>query len=198
MIELHRMSSRTLCELYNTSMRRDFPENELKPLRILLEGIRCGSYSAYTAYTEGRNVGYLILYQPPGRIALLDYIAVEPAYRGRGIGTQILLSVEDALSSRAEYIMVESEEPSAAPNEQEALNRLRFYYRAGANDTGVKLSLYRVTYRILMLPAAGKGKSPTTTEIMEIYKHMLPPKQWREELRVLDYNGREKAKISRT
>ena len=72
--------------LYASGMRRDFPPSELKSLASILKMKHRGMYDVLGAYREdGELAAYALVYRPAiGRAVLLDYLAVEPAYRHAG------------------------------------------------------------------------------------------------------------------
>ena len=86
----HRLTPRQLAAVYRW-LRRDFPLAERKPLWMMLISQRHGRYEPYVFWEKGRPVAYGFLATAPGcRWALLDYLAVQPAARGGGIGTRVL------------------------------------------------------------------------------------------------------------
>ena len=87
MLRLCIMDETQIIQLYEQALSRDFPRNELKSLSAILNMYRRGLYDVIGAYEDETFVGYALLYCPcNSRLMLLDYFAVEPEHRRRGIG----------------------------------------------------------------------------------------------------------------
>ena len=73
--------------------------------------------------------------------------------------------------------MIECERPKAAPDEEEARRRIRFYQDADAVLTSVRIWLFDVEYSILVMPTAGSHISSDKSwarEMLDLYRQMLP------------------------
>ena len=153
MLILKTMDDVQLGVLYETCMRRDFPPSELKSLSAILKMKHRGLYDVLGAYrADGALAAYALLYHPAdGRVALLDYLAVEPAFRHEGVGSMLLAQLRAHYADRADVLLIECERPKAAPDEMQARDRIRFYTQAGAWLTNVRIWLFDVEYSILVL-----------------------------------------------
>jgi len=184
---LQMMNEAEISQLYQRSMVRDFPPSELKSLSVILNMHRKGLYDVLGAYQEGKLVGYALLYCPRAeRIALLDYLAVEPQYRRQGIGNKLLAQLRCHYAAQTDALLIECERPKAAPDEMEARKRIRFYTQAGAMLTSVRIWLFDVEYSILVLPCADHMPDcDWAGKMLELYRQMLPPELYKDNVRLI-------------
>lgn len=187
MITLKKLSEAQTRQLYDHQMRRDFPPSELKSLAVILKMKREGTYDVLGAYLDDMLVAYALCYCPKeGRIVLLDYLAVEPDMRSRGIGTMLLAALREHYAPQADTILIECERPKTAPNEVEARQRIRFYTQAGAQLTNVRIWLFEVEYSILILPCAREVVARDwAQQMLSLYRQMLPPALYAHNVRLI-------------
>lgn len=187
MMTLKTMSDAQTRLLYEQQMKRDFPPSELKSLDAILKMKREGTYDVLGAYLDGILVAYVLCYCPKeGKVILLDYLAVEPDLRSRGIGTMLLGELRTYYADRADTLLIECERPKTAPNEQEARNRIRFYTQAGAQLTNVRIWLFEVEYSILVLPCAAEIVSRDwAQQMLSLYRQMLTPTIYARNVRLI-------------
>jgi len=185
--DLRMMNEEAIGLLYRQSLSRDFPPSELKSLSAIVEMYRRGRYDVLGAYLGDCLVGYALLYRPQeGRLALLDYFAVEPEYRHQGIGSQCLEHLRRYYTGYLDVLMVECERPKTAPDETEARRRIRFYTQAGAVLTSVRIWLFGVEYSILVFPCSGYIPSfDWAREMLTLYQQMLPAELYESNVRLL-------------
>lgn len=159
-------------EVYEAHLRRDFPEDERKPLPLLEALIAAGINSFWGCFRDGELVGYYILARAEGSpLLLLDYLAVVPEARDTGCGTEVLRRVTEFLPA-GQWLCIESERPEAVPEgaERETRERrLRFYRRCGAVRTPVHVYLFDVDYALLVLTR----ETPPGAEDVERWYHHL-------------------------
>lgn len=187
MIDLHKMDETQICLLYEQSLVRDFPPSELKSLSSILNMYRCGRYDVLGAYQNHQLVGYALLYCPADRrLALLDYFAIEPVFRHQGIGSMLLEQLRLYYADRIDVLMVECERPKAAPDEDEARKRIRFYTQAGAILTSVRIWLFDVEYSILAFPCSDHMPAyDWANQMLSLYQQMLPEELFRRNVRLI-------------
>jgi len=173
--------------LYDQQMRRDFPPSELKTLDTIMKMKREGTYDVIGAYLHGVLAAYALCFCPKeGRIVLLDYLAVEPDMRSRGIGSMLLQALREHYARQADTILIECERPKAAPNELEARKRIRFYTQAGAQLTNVRIWLFEVEYSILILPCAQEVVARDwAQQMLSLYRQMLTPALFERNVRLI-------------
>lgn len=171
------LNARQLAGAYRW-LRRDFPDAERKPLWMLLIALRHGRYHPYVFWEKGRPAAYAFLASAPGcPWALLDYLAVQPAARGGGVGTRVLEELAALCAGRWAGLLIECEAPADAPDPAAARRRIAFYERAGAAPLGWDSRLFGVHYRLLALPARG-GRAPEAARavgaLRRVYRAMRP------------------------
>ena len=177
MLTLRTLSDTQTRLLYDHQMRRDFPPSELKSLSAILKMKTEGKYDVLGAYLDGVLVAYALCYCPrEERVLLLDYLAVEPDMRCRGIGTQLLGILRSYYAPQVDTILIECERPKNAPDENEARQRIRFYTQAGAELTNVRIWLFDVEYSILTLQCGDSAIARDwAQQMLSLYKQMLTP-----------------------
>ena len=151
-----KLNEKELTKVYLDEMHRDFPPTELKPLSMILNSEASGAAHTWGVFDGETLAAYLLMVRPAGSsISLLDYFAVLPAYRAKGLGAQLLAELPQ-YERGAQAILIESECPDKAEDEAMAVRRLGFYARCGARDTGFTEHLFDAWFRILVLscPAA--------------------------------------------
>lgn len=188
MLTLKTLNDAQISALYASSMRRDFPPSELKSLAAILQMKRRGVYDVLGAYQEdGMLAAYALLYRPMGeRVVLLDYLAVEPAFRHAGVGSMLLAQLRTHYADAADVLLIECERPKAAPDEMQARDRIRFYTQAGARLTNVRIWLFDVEYSILVLPCSERIPALDWAETMlAMYRQMLPKAMFEQNVRLI-------------
>lgn len=173
--------------LHQEQMKRDFPPDELKPLDMLEDLIGRGINSVWGCFLNGAMIGYFVLAQESGSgMILLDYLAVLPEYRDSGLGSLILRKLRENLSERA-YLLIESENPEMALDEEEEQLRRRrvsFYQRNGGTLSSLKIWLFGVDYSVLTVC---KGEPPSATQQEQdycaLYRKMLSQERFEKKIR---------------
>ena len=187
MLKLITLNESEICSLYERALSRDFPSSELKSLSAILNLYRRNEYQVLGAYSDTEFVGYALLYLPRhDRFALLDYLAVEPEYRGRGIGTALLKQLKAYYADTIDALLIECERPKAAPDEMEARKRIRYYTNAGCALTSVRIWLFGVEYSILVLRCSDSlSECDWAGTMLELYRQMLPSELYEHNVRLI-------------
>lgn len=189
MMALRALDEAQIRSLHADQMHRDFPPSELKGVESILALKARDEYDVLAADLDGEMVGYALVFRPRDSSALLlDYLAVEPHLRGQGLGTQMLGMLCTYYADAAKYLMIECERPKAAPDEEEARKRIRFYQRGGAALTDVRIWLFDVEYSILVMPCKGKldaEKQDWASLMLGMYKSMLPQSLYKKNVRLI-------------
>lgn len=171
-----RLTEEQVAYVYEVSMKVDFPDNERKPLEMILDSMRQGKYDCL-GLVEGEEIlGYTLFFRQ-GDNCLFDYFAMLSKNRNQGLGSEFLRHIV-AYYGDKKHVIGEVEDPDCAENALDAKlqsRRLNFYLRNGYEDTGAKANLFGVKYRILRM----KNENTYTQEEIEklylaIYKDMLP------------------------
>jgi len=187
MLRLESLNDTQISMLYEEKMRRDFPPSELKRLSSILSMRKNGVYDVLGAFKGEVFVAYALMYKDESaRVVLLDYLAVDEPYRRQGIGSELLLQLQIHYAPSSDVLLIECERPKAAPDEDGARKRIRFYTRAGAELTPVRIWLFGVEYSILVLPCKKDAPSRDwAQQMLDLYRQMLPPELYEKNVRLL-------------
>ena len=187
MLQLKSLDVTQISMLYEEKMRRDFPPNELKRLSSILDMRKCGVYDVLGAFKDESLVAYALMYKDVfARVVLLDYLAVDELYRRQGIGSELLSQLRSYYASSSDVLLIECEWPETAPDEEEARMRIRFYTRASAELTTVRIWLFGVEYSILVLPC--REEVPLrdwAQQMLMLYRQMLPAELYEKNVRLI-------------
>ncbi|MGY3765200.1 GNAT family N-acetyltransferase [Vagococcus vulneris] len=163
-------------KLYQEHMIYDFPADELKTLamyeRLFMEDV----YTCYVYEKEQKLLGYACFVWKNQQYQLLDYFAVNRNFRGSGVGSEMLSWIQS--KPIADVIILECEDPDFADSEQEKKvreDRIRFYLKNGAVNTGFKLCVHHVEFVVLILPIKVTSEFNLEDYLFSIY-HMINPK----------------------
>lgn len=180
---LRTLDTEELRRLYAPCLKRDFPPDELMPWQWMEPLIRQGHQRSVGFYDEQGLAAYAIFITNGDRpkTALLNYFAVEPDRRGRGVGSECLQLMRTALAGQDCRIIFEVEDPAAAPDretERVRQRRIAFYQRGGARATGVDSLLFGVEYHIMVLEAPEERESIDDCQLareLEALYHIAVP-----------------------
>lgn len=185
-MDLRPLTVSQLHALYQPSLARDFPPDELMPWPRMEALTQAGQQAAYGLFEGSTLTAYgIFILDPALPAALLNYFAVEPQYRNQGIGSLALAMLRQAAEEQGlRCILFEVESPQAALTPEDAALRQRrigFYLRCGAQPTGVVSQLFGVDYQIMLLPAGDASVSPMTdgqvAQAMDALYHVVVPKE---------------------
>lgn len=177
--QIRTLSPEETLTIYRDIAPAHFPDDELKPLSAIELLYQLNAYFAlglfkvsdeepfsaphgqFRAASE-QLLGYALFLTPPGLdTVLLDYYAILEEYRDLGLGSFFLQGIKEFVKDRT-GILIETEDPAYAENEEERLLRDRrnaFYYKNGAHRTNVTCTLFGVPFQIQFLPT-GAPNSP--------------------------------------
>lgn len=172
------LSEQDIINIYNKHLVVDFPEDELKPLDLLMNLYKNGNYIAFGFYKEATLMAYaFITVNNRGDYLLLDYYAVVKENRGTGIGGTCLKLMKNQLK---EYkgLIIETENPLFANNSKDKEireRRIRFYENNLLRHTGITSAVKGVEYKILVLEFNLVSEDDIIrTQLINLYKTMLP------------------------
>ena len=161
--------------IYNVRMKEDFPPAELKALKIIEEGIQAGFYRFPGLFDGDEIIGYTgLIYHEDA--CLIDYLAVMPEWKNRGIGS-VMLKLLKAYLKDTEYVIGEVEIPACGEDEAERnlrSRRMDFYLRSGFYDTGMDVSVFGVRFRLLAFADKPHDGQEILTRYRNIYRYVLP------------------------
>ena len=175
MSTVRKLNESALRGIYDAYMHEAFPPAELKPLAVMLRLMERGRYLCYGYYRNGRLAAYAFFYRHDSRVLLLDYFAVTPDLRGRGVGSAFLAALDAVLGGVCILGEVEMPDSHDAGLNAMRLRRIAFYERAGFSLTGAACRLYGVRYAIIArrLPA-GLTAAGLRGLLREVYRGLVP------------------------
>ena len=177
-MEIRVLSREEMGDVYKKHMKKDFPASELKPLEAMYHMLEKGKYLPLGLYDGADLIGYAYFaYAKEKTVALIDYLAICEAYRGHGIGNQLLQEIREYLQDWY-GIILEVENPDKAVTEAERQaqeHRIAFYQRNKVALTDVTLTLFGVPFRMMYLEGFELKPEEVEKYLKEIY-HMMFPK----------------------
>lgn len=183
-MELRLLTEYQVRRVYREDLKASFPDDERKPLAMILRALRAGCYVCYGLF-EGRSIRAYAFFGLHGDLYLLDYLGTFRAYRSRGYGSRLLQLLQEPLQE-AGCVLAEVEDPadSEDPDERTLRSRRRdFYLRNGFVDTGVTADTFGVCYRLLELPKkAPHTQGEIRSRYLHYYESILPPAMFRENI----------------
>ena len=166
-MKLQRLDENQITKLYQEHMVVDFSKNELKPLNMILKSVQEGFYDCFGLFENEKIVGYTFMVKQENSY-LIDYIAIFPEHRNKGVGTNLLTIIDDYLGD-ADRIIGEVEDPAYTDDDKQKTlqtRRLGFYLRNNCYDTGLRVECFGVKFIIL---EAGKKKCRDKDEVWDLY-----------------------------
>lgn len=113
-----------------------FPPSERNDFDELVQEISHDNHWLFTVKTGGKLVGIaVILPSIMPRVHLLEYLAIAPAWRRRGLGSGFIHEISNNLPAGASAIVLEVETPEDGTGEEIRIRqrRIEFYLRNGAH-----------------------------------------------------------------
>ncbi|WP_458459450.1 GNAT family N-acetyltransferase [Pseudobutyrivibrio sp.] len=166
-MKLQRLNENQITKLYQEHMVVDFPKDELKPLNMILKSVQEGFYDCFGLFENEQIVGYTFMVKQENSY-LVDYIAIFPENRNKGVGANLLTLIDDYLGD-ADRIIGEVEDPAYTDDEEQKTlqtRRLGFYLRNNCYDTGLRVECFGVKFIIL---EAGNKKCRDKDEVWDLY-----------------------------
>jgi GNAT superfamily N-acetyltransferase len=107
------------------------PASERKGVEALRTMLARPDYEFLVAWRDEEVVGFAIVVRLAGcQACLLEYMAVDVAHRGRGIGAVLFRASAASVGAQTLLLEVEAED-AAAPDAEERVRRRAFYRRLG-------------------------------------------------------------------
>ena len=165
---------------------KSFPPSSRVSVQKLLAGISEGKKWLFTARAEGGLAGFALTMPLPGTGAhYLEYLAVAPRFRNRGVGSRLLASVRRRLSREdgASGLIFEVKPDDHPRQSENALRkrRIEFYRRGGARLVECA-PRYRapdlarggeVDYRLMWLPLRQRTETPCGGALKELIRSIF-------------------------
>ncbi len=187
-MQLKLLDSTEISTLYQEHMVIDFPKDELKPLNMILKSVKEGFYDCFGLYDEEEMVGYTFMVKIDNSY-LIDYIAIFPECRNKGIGTNLLAIIDDYLEN-ADRILVEVEDPAYTKEKSQKelqSRRLNFYLRNNCRDTSLRVDCFGVKFIILEARKTQfKNKNDVWNLYEKFYRSFLPEDKFNRNIKRLN------------
>lgn len=201
-MKLKELSQETVIEIYNQHMIIDFPQDELKPLKRILDMMTSGLCCAYGIYEQDNLRGYALFIIPDGlRYGLIDYLAVLKEYRGTGVGHVFFALIGETLTAKYPLLkgfFIESEDIAYAADAKERLTRekrISFYTQNNCVMTTLGSRLFGVTYSILVYEFGTKTETMVSREdLNNIYLAMFSKHHYEHDVDLWD-KGKSETEI---
>ena len=180
------LTNADIFKVYHEHLKRDFPSNELKPLFAIRRLVKRKLYHCFVLYDETTGVeegtGSLLAYaflfgNKDSDLLLLDYYAVVPHGRQKGLGSQFLALLGQELS-KCDGMAAEIESMETAIDAEDLKKRQRrldFYLRNGFRRSKIRGWIFGVEYETVYWPL---GLNPDDHQLLErmneLYRAMVP------------------------
>lgn len=179
-MKLQRITKNDIITIYNDYMILDFPQEELKPLAVILDLLDKDTYFAYGLYHDSKLLAYMFLCKN-GDYTLLDYFAVLPAYRCHGYGSKCLELLFEK-SNETGILLLEVEDPAfSCDSKDETIRkrRIQFYIHSGIIMSEIKVLLFGTHMNILYKPyhSIPCSEHQLQSALIDIYQVMFTPEQ---------------------
>lgn len=123
-----------------------FPKEERKPFELMEQKVKEGKMEILAIEEDGfAGLAITVLYEDR---VLLDYFAIAPDYREKGIGGKALQMLKERYKEKCFFLEIELIDEKA-PNNAERIRRKAFYQRNGMKEVGVKVCLFGVEMELL-------------------------------------------------
>lgn len=144
-MEIKKLTIIQVKQIYKQYLINDFPLNERRPLKKIIELCHDHLYETYGLFDNNKLIAYAFFLGHKEDI-ICDYFAVIDQYRQLGYGSYFL---QQCLSMyKHAYLYFEVEKPNQN-NDSIQEKRIRFYIKNGLIQNDIQLILYHVHYLIL-------------------------------------------------
>ena len=170
-MDIRTLNTEEALAVYEAYVPRDFEPREIKPAALIRTLLEEGSYICVAGYEAGEVVVYAMCIHK-GSMRFLDYFAVAPDKRGKGIGARFLKVV---LRQFDGWWLWEVENPALAADVEEAnhrVSRIRFYEKLGARLTNVATRTFGSDYRLMTLGATKGDTAKLKEHYLSVFLHM--------------------------
>lgn len=180
-MEIKELDQQEIEAIYKNQMQRDFPLEEIRPWNMFLRSFSCGLYLGYGLFENGELLSYatFTFSSKNSSAILLDYYAVSPSMRGKGIGQRFLTALAQMLdeTKNISLILLEVENPEFSKNSEDLSvrrRRIEFYKRCGACLSNINSKVFEADFSIMYISKYGeKSDSQIYKALDEIYSSMF-------------------------
>ena len=175
-MKLKELSTEQRQNVYNNYVVNDFHKSEVKPLKLIESLIDKGHYKCYGFYEYEQLLGYAYFVKTEENI-FMDYLAVIPKYRCKGIGSKFISIIKEEFSEKFATLLAEVENPKYSLDEVDRFNRERrilFYLKNGFKTSDIETCVLEDQYSIIKLELCKELENEEIKEeVRDIYKTMF-------------------------
>lgn len=163
--------------VYNCNMPLDFPKEEIRPWSNFEMMLEQNNYAGYGFYLNNEIVCYaLFVVNSTENTALLDFLAVNSSYRGKGIGTQVIAEINKIFKD-LDCVILEVENPKFAKSSEDLIvrnKRIDFYKNNSVMTSGITSYVMGVNFSIMYIKTKQEKSDKQICEILNsIYNIMF-------------------------
>lgn len=144
--------------------RSAFPRIERKPFRFIMRQCGRGEAELFAVRADDEDFAGMAFLVKYGDIVLLDYFAVHPKLRGKGLGSRALRTLLERYADKRLILEIESVDVPCK-NLAERQKRREFYLRNGMRPAGFTAHVFLTELEVLTA-----GKPVTFGEYRELYR----------------------------
>lgn len=126
-----------------------FPANEKKPFHLILEKRAIGLVEIFTIEDEKKRFRGLIITILHKDMVLIDYFAIDEAYREIGIGSDVLRLFTSKYAQKRVFLEIESTISEQVEDYEIKKRRKGFYERNGLAPMNYLINLFDVEMEIM-------------------------------------------------
>lgn len=126
-----------------------FPASEKKPFSLILEKRATGSVEIMTIEDEKKRFRGLLITILHKDMVLIDYFAIDEAYRGMGIGSDVLKHFTTRYAKKRVCLEIESTMSEQIEDYEIKIRRKGFYWKNGLKPMGYLVDLFGVEMEIM-------------------------------------------------
>lgn len=191
--KVERLNHGQIRYVYQNFLKKDFPDNERKPLAVIEKAVKKETYDCFGLFVEEEICGYAFFVRCENEDKkvdyLFDYLAIKKELRDQGWGSIFLKMLKEYFPDGNSMLgEVENPDHTVNPDERNLqTRRLQFYLRNGIRDTGVTARVFGVEYRILEYVLTDSHSEEQVKEIYsKIYRSILPGWIYRSKIRIYE------------
>lgn len=144
---------------------QSFPDSERKPYILMKYWEFQGKMELFEISENNKFCGIFITVIC-NDLVLIDYLAVKPELRGKGIGSKTLMLAREIYKGKSLFLEIESTK-KPYPDMESRLKRKRFYLKNGLISSDFSVNLFGVEMEILCFE-----RKITFDDYMTLYKYM--------------------------
>lgn len=142
-----------------------FPWTERKPFAKISRNCRRGRMEMWSIMENTDFLGFFVCAVHDGMV-LIDYFAVMPSRRGKGIGAKAIKLLSSIYPEHRLFLEIEMQNPNAV-NAEQRIRRKNFYLRSGFQETGIVWDMYGVPMEVLCY-----GNQLSRCQCEQMYRHL--------------------------